>query len=298
MLFRSGTETKYGLIDETLNITDKGYVPTPTTDFETLSQTIYDIYLPCRDKAEGISMSLPGFIDVENGLVLGGAGAMKYRHDQDVARRLSERCGCKVVLENDGKAAALAEYEYGNLKGCRNAAVFVIGTGVGGGIIINGDILRGSHFSAGEFSFLCTEGTAYDYHDRMLGNRCSTTFLLKTYREKSGCDEKIGGREFFRRLPNDKAAQEALDELCTNIAVQVYNFSWLLDLEKVAIGGGISSAPELLEHIKMKYEEVKKGSFTGMRGFKTHTEIVPCLFKNDANLIGSYITYQRQSATR
>ena len=61
-----------------------------------------------------------------------------------------ERCGCRVTLENDGKAAAIAELRAGALQGCCNAAVFIIGTGVGGGIIANGQLVRGVHFTAGE----------------------------------------------------------------------------------------------------------------------------------------------------
>ena len=290
-----GTEIKYGIVENGTTITDKGYFPTPTDCFESFLQKTSEVYSKYKDMVEGIAMTIPGPVDVENGTCHGN-GAMKYKHDIEIARCLSERCGCKVVLDNDAKAAILAEHKYGSLKGCNNAAVFVIGTAVGGGFIINGDIVRGATFNAGEFSFVNTEADNYTDEDQILGNRCSTTSLLKSYQKKTGSDEMIDGREFFSRLPHDKAAQDALDELSMNIAIQLYNLYWLLDLERVAIGGGISQQAVLIKKIKEKYREVELNSYMGKHGATTPMEIVPCQFRNDANLIGAYITYEKQTA--
>ena len=86
-------------------------------------------------------------------------------------------------------------------------------------------------------------------------------------------------------------AKEAFDELCTNIAVQIYNLSWLLDLEKIAIGGGISHQPIVTERIKEKFAEVISKSSAGHMDLPMYTQIVPCAFSNDANLIGAFINY-------
>ncbi len=286
-----GTEIKYGVIEDGTVITDKGWFPTPTDSFESFLKQVSDVYFQHRHEVEGIAMTIPGPVDVVNGTVHGN-NAMKYRHDIHVAQRLSEVCGCPAVIDNDAKAAILAEHRYGSLKGCRNAAVFVIGTAVGGGFIINDQIVRGATFNAGEFSFVNTEADDYANDDKILGQKCSTTFLLKTYRLKTGRDEEIDGREFFRRLPNDPDAQDALDELCMNIAIQLYNTYWLLDLEKVAIGGGISRQPALIEKIREKYAIVERNSYQGRHRTFTGMQIVPCEFRNDANLIGAFITYQ------
>ena len=287
-----GTEIKYGVVEDALTISDKGKVQTPMDGFDSFAAVIHDVYLQHKDEVEGISLSLPGIIDTENGYVLGSGGAMRYRHDKEVAGLLGEKCGCKVVLENDGKAASLAELHYGALKGCQNAAVFLIGTGVGGGLIMNGEVVRGSHFQAGEFSFVNTESSAYDDYGRILGNTCSTSFLLKTYRELSGETESIDGYEYYRRLPGDEHAVKALDMLSENIAVQLHNLCWLFDPEKIAIGGGISRQPAVMEKIQEKFETVKSRSFPARIRLKVYTQIVPCRFYNDANLIGSFITYQ------
>ncbi len=289
-----GTEIKYAVVEEALAISDKGYVPTPTDGFDSFVSRIKEIYLPYKDTVEGIAMCLPGAVNVEKGHC-DKCGAMKYPHSIEVGRLLSEACGCKVVLENDGKAAALAEYEYGSVKGCQNAAVFLVGTAVGGGLIIDHHLVRGPAFRAGEFSFVNTDANHYEMPEQAIGSCCSTTYLLHRYQELNESSELIDGREFFRRLPDDINAQLALDELSKNIAIQIFNLYWLLDLEKVAIGGGISSQNVLIERIRDKFDEVQRNAMTAQFGAKLPVEIVPCKFSNDANLIGAFITYKEYS---
>ncbi len=286
-----GTELKYALVEDELTICERGSVPTPADGFELLLKTVSDIYYYYQNDVEGIAMALPGPVDVKK-KEIGNCGAMKYPHPRQLGQILEERCGCSVVLENDGKAAVLAEHRHGSLQGCMNAAAFLIGTGIGGGLIINGEIVRGIHNTAGEFSFLHTEASSYTDHGTILGNQCSASYLLKRYRELSGFDEEIDGKQFFRRLPEDDNAKQALKDLSRNIAVQIYNLSILLDLEKVAIGGGISSQPIVIDIIRETFEEVKRDSFTGRIRFPVLTEIIPCAFHNDANLIGAFLTYQ------
>lgn len=139
-----GTGIKYSVVDEQLNRTDTGSTPTPADSQEHFLNTLREIYLPHKDEVDGIALSLPGFIDAEQGVVRGGgAPSLAYNVGTPVGPRLAEACGCRVWIENDGKAAAIAELERGVLKGCRNAAVFIIGTGVGGGLIIDGKLVRG-----------------------------------------------------------------------------------------------------------------------------------------------------------
>lgn len=128
-----GTEIKYSVMDEQMNRFDAGSVPTPQDTQEHFLDTIYALYAPHKDEVDGIAMALPGFVDANTGYVSNG-GALLYNTGTQVGQLVRERCGCRVTLENDGKAAAIAELRAGALQGCCNAAVFIIGTGVGGGI--------------------------------------------------------------------------------------------------------------------------------------------------------------------
>ena len=72
------------------------------------------------------------------------------------------------------------------MQGCCNAAVFIIGTGVGGGIIANGQLVRGVHFTAGEYSFVNTNADEWENTEKTMACQCSTKYLLKWYRARKG----------------------------------------------------------------------------------------------------------------
>ncbi len=146
-----------------------------------------EIYLRFKDKVDGVAVSLPRFIDVENGICNSG-GSLLYNAHQPIGKILQERFYYTVHLENDGKAAALVELANGTLKGCKNAAILIIGTGIGGGIIIDGKLLRGRNFTAGELSFLNVNIKKDNDPNYVFGtilNHCTTLALIKMYQTKS-----------------------------------------------------------------------------------------------------------------
>ena len=285
-----GTEIKYSLMDEELNIYDSGYIATPQDSFKEFENAIYSLYEPHKNEADGIAMSLPGFIDVENGRCNGGGGLL-YNHGTDVGPKLAEKCGCKVVIENDGKCAVKAEHSVGSLKGCKNAAVFVIGTGVGGGLIVDNKLVKGRHFTAGEFSYISTNSSDFDGFGNYVAGSCSTRSLLDAYSKAVGLNEPINGRKFFELLDSDEKAKEVFNAFCKNIAIQIYNLYWLLDLEKIAIGGGISRQEILLDTIRYYFDHLLDDS--ALKAFLPVIEIdiVRAKFGNEANQIGALMTY-------
>ena len=216
-----------------------------------------------------------------------------------VGPRLAEACGCWVWIENDGKAAAIAELERGVLKGCRNAAVFIIGTGVGGGLIIDGKLVRGRDCTAGEYSFMNTNADAWSDPTKSVACQCSTSGLLSGYRARKGlpADAPMDGRIFFEAVhAGESEANETLRSFCRAVAVQIYNLNVLLDLEKVAIGGGISKQPILVETLNEVYEEyiLRGHPFSEAQArCLPRPEIVPCRFLSEANQIGAFASYQK-----
>lgn len=290
-----GTEIKYSMMDDALNRWDIGCIPTPMTTMEDFLATIEGIYLPHKEEVVGIAMSLPGFIDTEKGVVNGG-GSLEYNWEQPVGPLLSEKCGCPVYLANDGKCAAMAELWQGALKGCKNASVFLIGTGVGGGLIVNGKIVNGSHYTAGEFSFVSVNARSWASPDETMASHCSTPGLLKRYRDQAELPPEfpMDGRQFFSLVHDgDKAASRALELFSLDVAVQLYNLTVLLDLERIAIGGGISKQPVLIECIQKKLDEVyERGPATMSGGSIPKPEVVPCLFSSEANQVGAFYNAQ------
>ena len=290
-----GTEVKYSVMDDTLAQTDAGKIPTVDDNYEAFLDRLADIYRPHADEVEGIAMSLPGFIDSNLGKQIGG-GAIQCIIRRDIGSDLSEKCGCPVRIANDGKCAALAEQRSGVLKGYQNAGVFIIGTGVGGGLIINGKLLNGPHFTAGEYSFIRMNESG-DWSDRRntMGDTCSTRGLLLMYRKEKGLpeDAPIDGFTFFENVvKGEKEANDVLEHFCRNVAMAVQNLTFLLDLEKVAIGGGISKQSVLIEGIRRQIDELHKNSGKVFDPNMPKATVDVCRFGNDANQVGAFYLYQ------
>lgn len=293
-----GTEIKYSVMDEQMHRTDSGAVPTPQDTQAQFLDTVYRLYAPHKDEVSGIAMALPGFVDNRTGYVSNG-GALLYNTATPVGQLLAEKCSCPVILENDGKAAAMAELANGALKDCCNAAVFIIGTGVGGGIIANGQLVRGVHFTAGEYSFVNTNADDWQNADKTMALQCSVTNLLRWYRARKNLpeDAPLNGRIFFEAAnAGEPEALEVLHRLCKAVDVQIYNLTVLLDLEVVAIGGGISRQPLLLRMLNDIYEqEIIIGHPYSEEQARSlpRPAIVPCRFHNEANQVGALLGYRK-----
>ena len=111
------------------------------------------VYQPLKGEVDGIAMSFPGVNDAEKGYCYSG-GAFLFAAGQPLGEMMTEHFGIPCTLENDGKCAVLAEYWKGSLQGVQNGAVIALGTGIAGGIIVDGKIVRGRRFSAGGSSSL------------------------------------------------------------------------------------------------------------------------------------------------
>ena len=180
--------------------------------------------------------------------------------------------------------------------------MFIIGTGVGGGIIANGQLVRGVHFTAGEYSFVNTNADEWENTEKTMACQCSTKYLLKWYRARKGlpADAPMNGKLFFDAAnAAEPEALEVLERFCRMVAVQIYNLTVLLDVEKVAIGGGISKQPLLLDDLRRVYAGLfaSRGESPYMIGLP-RCEIVPCHFSSEANQVGASYTYlQAESKT-
>ena len=285
-----GTFLKYAIMDESTAILEKSKIPTPPKDAsaDAFYEKLDPIIRAYREKVSGIAISMPGMLDDKTGYAR-TSGALKYLLGSNVAEQLRTRYGLPVSVENDGKAAALAEHWKGSLKDCSNCAVVIIGTGIGGGIILNDRLLIGKDFSAGEYSFLAVDEKKTDTTD---GYWCryGHVGLAKMVAARTGEDYRtLDGIEVFRRVRcHDEAAMAALREYTYGFAVQIYNLSVLLDLEKVAIGGGLSEDPLLMDYLNAAIHSFQeKLPFGPENAQLPMAEIAVCRFRNDANLIGA-----------
>ena len=272
-----GTAIKYSVMDEDLRTCAKGEVPTPTDTREHFYHVLEEIYLPHKAETEGVALALPGFIDMEKGYV-DAPGAIAYNAGAYVGPDLEKRFGCPVHIANDGKSAAVAEFWKGELKGCTNGSVMILGTGIGGGLIVGGKLVNGVHFTAGEFSFLHSNPDVWENLDGIFTMRSSARGMLSYYR--------------YARMQKGIPEEGALDRLAGSAARQIYNMSVLLDLEVVAIGGGISSQDAVIEAIGKRVKEAYAAGPNAASGFRlVAPRIVRCHFGSEANQIGALYLY-------
>ena len=284
-----GTFLKYALMNEETEILEQGKVPAPGPydTKEEFYRRIDPIAENYRADVNGIAVSMPGMLDPANGTCR-TAGSLRFLTGTETGSELSRRYGLPASVINDGKAAVLAEHWKGALKGCSDCAVIVIGTGIGGGIILNDQLLVGRGFSAGEYSYLCINETDTESFSgfwcskghRMLGERLS---------ELTGENAaELDGVEVFRRVrAGDPPAMQVLNEMCHSLSVQIYNLSVLLNLEKIAIGGGISADPLLIETLQESLQEFMKRLPFSQGEPPQIAEVTLCRYGNDANLIGA-----------
>lgn len=285
-----GTALKYALMNEEGEILEKGEVPSParTASKEEFLSVIDEIVKPVQSRIEGIAISSPGIIDPVQGIIHVVA-VFPYLNECNIKREFEERYSLPVSIENDGKSAALAEVFKGSLKSVECGAVMLIGTGIGGGLIIDGKLHRGKSFSAGEFSMVCTDIYHADSKESYwsdLGYRG----LFRRLQLITGEDvSQMNGHQFFERVEKgDPDTQKALKQYTDHLAVMLYSLNALLDLEVISIGGGISKQPALMASLEQSIADLPSYNPDMLAGvILPLPRVCTCAFYNDANLIGA-----------
>jgi predicted NBD/HSP70 family sugar kinase len=163
---------------------------------------------------------------------------------------------------------------------------------IGGALIINGHLYRGTTFAAGEFSGVSTQWTE-QYSSKVIWARTgSTSALIGRYAQAKCMDSnELNGRIFFANAnAGEPEALQVLDEFCTAMATSLHSLQLILDVQKVAIGGGISKQDLLIDTLNKKMDELYEQAYAH-RTPATRPEVVRCTFGNDANMIGALYHY-------
>lgn len=281
-----GTNIKYALMDEEANILDKAEIETPKDSLALFIESIGQIYDKYKTDVSGIAMSAPGRINCNTGFMFTG-GALRYIENIPMADELKKRCPVNISIENDGKCAALAELWKGSMKDSQHGLVLTLGTGIGGGVIANGKLLRGQNFASGELSSFPTTILPIKDPINFWASINGTRGLTAVYEERMKLEKNsINGRKFFEAVNNnEEVAVEVLEEFAQHFANAIFAIQTVLDTEKIAVGGGISSQDRLIEALNRKVSNLFEyyGQFTPI----LKPVVVRCEFGNDSNLIGA-----------
>lgn len=285
-----GSSIKYSLIDDKYKISNKGKVLTPRDSKEELYESIKSIWEQHSKEAEGIAISMPGVIDSNKGIAYSG-GVLDYIKNCEIAKEISELLNTKVLIANDAKCAGTAELGSGSLQDVDDGIVLVFGTGIGGCIIKDKKIFEGKHFSAGEVSnmILGVVGVKKP-EEKVWAMRNGIAGLASTVKKHYG-EHNLTGIDIFNLAKSgDEKIMIALEEFADGIAEGIFTLQAAFDVEKVAIGGGISEQPILIDLINKCYDKIQD-SITNCKIYRP--QIVACKFYNDANLIGAYYKFRQ-----
>lgn len=276
-----GSSIKYALFDEDRNKLLHGKVKTPMDTLEHFYEAIYSI-IP--NDIDGIAISMPGVIDSKNGVARTG-GALLYIDQEPIVERLTGIYHVPVWIGNDAKCAALAEVGFGSCKDVNDAFVIILGTGIGGCMIIDHQVHYGVNYSAGEVSSVLVNNTYPISKDSFWCMVNGIQGLLTMVQRHLDTDQRFSGEQIFEMANHgDERVLRALDEFCFNVAVQCLNIQAVMDPELFVIGGGISVQPLLIQKIQEQLDRLHDISVIPL----PKIQVVPCYFRNDANLIGAY----------
>lgn len=275
-----GTETKYGILDRSGNIIYHSKVSTPKEELSSFLVIIDNLVQKYYDQIRGVAFSVPGRVNPITGEI-GLGGALPYLDGVNLVDHLHNKFGKGLIVsvENDGKAAALAELWLGNLRNEKNCAAIVLGTGVGGGIILDGHLYCGSHYQAGELSFVAFKNGKDKY-----GNVGSAVLMINQIAKYYHLPDINDGLAVFDLINHrDKYAYKIFKKYCWKIANLILNIQAVLDLERYVIGGGISAQPIVADTIAAEYQKLLvKLDLTNI----PRPAIMKAYFENNANLYG------------
>lgn len=300
-----GTNTVAGLVDEKGKLYVKKSVSTPRDgDPERIVDTIYDVVTALLsgeglqpEDIQAIGIGSPGVVDIQNGVVL-FANHLHFRNTP-LAELCRRRFNRPVHLVNDANAAAYGEYIAGGGRGASSLVAITLGTGIGGGIIIDGKILTGYAFAGAELGHMvidmdgracsCGKRGCFETYASATGLIHSTQAYMRNHPETlmwKLCNNSLGnvsGRTAFdAKRAGDAGGESVIESYIHTLAIGLGNIINSLEPEILLIGGGISHEGEYL--LGPLREEVHKQLFAFSQ---QKTRIVSATLGNDAGIIGA-----------
>ncbi|MDD5080310.1 MAG: ROK family protein [Candidatus Omnitrophica bacterium] len=286
-----GTNLKVALVGPDFKIKDR--LVLSTADFNEKSGLIQAIIFAvtriiasnqCAKSAVlGVGLGLPGPIDADKGLVHFFPNIPGWK-EVYLKKILEQKIKLPVFIDNDANLMALAESRMGAAKGMRNAVCITLGTGVGGGIIIDNRLYRGSTFSAGEIGHMPVNEKGPDCN-------CSGFACLEAYignkkllnQAKSAFGRQISLEELSRlSAKKNRKAVLIWERMAQRLGVVLSGIVNLLNPDCIVIGGGVANAGRII------FDQVKENILTrAMVVQAKHVKIVRARLGSDAGMIGA-----------
>ncbi len=277
-----GTFVKYGVVTKNGEILQSDRKKTPET-YEELLKLINDITEEAALGSKDICISSP--CNYFNGALRGGSH-IQYIVDKDIVTDLKTEYDLNVLIENDGNCAVLCENWVGNGSDANNIICLVVGTGLGGGVIIDNKLLKGKHNMAGDIGYMLTEiAIKRNGSTTSLGTFGATGMVTRKAKE---IDSTIARAEdlFEREITNPELLALRSDMVKT-LANGIINCLYIFDTEKILLGGEISKCKPFIEAIQTEINSI----IDLLNGYVYYPKVETTKFNNQSNLIGAGSLY-------
>ena len=277
-----GTAIKYGLIDENGYIIEK---KSTATEADKIVETAIDIVENFKriNDISGICISTAGMVDpIKGEIVYSGPTIPNYKGTR-LKAIMEERFGVPCEVENDVNCANLAEYISGASVGSDTSTLLTVGTGIGGSMIIGGNLYRGWTNSACEVGYMHMEGGEF----QALG--AASVLTAKVAERKNDPKESWSGIRIFEEAKKgDAICCQAIEEMVDVLGKGIANICYVVNPQVIVLGGGIMAQEA---YLKDKIENsVKKHLISHL---EKNTKIVYAKYKNDAGMLGAFYHFCR-----
>ena len=278
-----GTMIKYGLVSSDGKILSTDKIKTEASKgLNNILNKIDNIFKGYKENNPvGIAVSGTGQINGMIGKVIGGNPIIPNWIGTNLVKILEEKYNLPAVLENDVNCVALGEKWIGAGKDLSNFICLTIGTGIGGGIILNNQLFRGENFVAGEFGHTLIKKGEFEQF-------ASTTALIRLVKEKTG--KILNGKEIFDLEKKEIVEyQEVISEWIENLTDGLSSIVYCFNPANIILGGGVIGQGEALIN-RIKNSLFKK---IGLQ-FKEKLNIIQAKLGNNAGMIGaSYLLLEK-----
>jgi glucokinase len=234
----------------------------------------------------GVGIGLPGLVDFQKGVVAAMTNIPGWRDVplKDIAQK---KLKVPVCIDNDVNLITLGEWKFGAGRGCRNLVCMTLGTGVGGGLILNNALYRGEGFAAGEIGHIplnekgpdCNCGGAGCF-ERYVGNRYLLDMAVKIFKNKNIRLEDI----FHLAREGNSSAVRFWQETAAHIGNALVGIINLLNPRLIIIGGGVSGNYRFMQETIRKVIRQR-----AMKVQRNMVQIVRARLGDEAGIIGAYV---------
>ena len=295
-----GTKISAGVVDSSGNLIDSSKCSTPAEGGKELISSVVNLVKELNKKHEikGIGISIAALISSDYGTIV-GAPNIANLSKLNFANEIKEEFKLPIIIENDANAAMWAEFKFGSAKGLNPVMFFIIGTGVGGGLVIDGKLFKGANGIGAEFGHMCvvpngllcgcgSKGCIEQYASGGALIRYANESLLanpdKSEEVLSFGEGKLSGTALTKAAKaGNELALAAFSKQADWLGLACASYSLIIDPQAIIIGGGVVDAGELF------LAPVRAAMRKHMPFAESHVppKIIAAKFGNDAGLIGA-----------